>query len=166
MMKFRFISDPLDPLSDPSTGGNDTSSVPSSFYPHVGDGGGSRSVSPPPVILPAPVPVIPAEAVAAQSVQNGPGGPGSVVAETSGGITFNLQFDAAAMASTTAAANFRAGIEQAASMLSATISDKITVNIAIDYSGTGGGAAAGPDNGLFVDYSTVRAQLVNKATKG
>ena len=165
-MKFRFTSDPLDRLSDLSTGGNDASSVPLSFDPDVGHGGGSHSVCPPPVILPAPVPVIPAEAVAAQGAQNGAGGPGSVVAETSGGITFNLQFDAAAMASTTAAANFRAGIEQAASMLSATITDKITVNIAIDYSGTGGGAAAGPDNGLFVDYSTVRAQLVNNATKG
>jgi serralysin len=165
-MKSRFISDQLDPLSDLSTGGNDASSVPSSFYPVAGHGGGGPSVSTPPVILPAPVPVIPAEAVAAQSVQNGTGGPGSVVAETSGGITFNLAFDAAAMASTTAAANFRAGIEQAASMLSATITDKITVNIAIDYSGTGGGAAAGPDNGLFVDYSTVRADLANNATKG
>jgi serralysin len=166
-MKFRFISDPLDPLSDLSTGGNEAGSVPSSFHPAAGHGGGSPSVSTPPVILPAPVPVVPAEAVAAQSVQNGPGGPGSIVSEASPtGMTINLAFDAAAMASTTAAANFRAGIEQAASMLSATITDKITVNIAIDYSGTGGGAAAGPDNGLFVDYSTVRAQLVNNTTRG
>ena len=33
--------------------------------------------------------------------------------------------------------------------------DNITVNLNIDYSGTGGGAAAGPDNGQFVSYSTV-----------
>ena len=72
--------------------------------------------------------------------------PGSVVAETSGGITINLLFDSAAMA---APASFRAGIEQAASILSATITDQITVNINIDYSGTGGGAAAGPDNGQY-----------------
>ena len=43
----------------------------------------------------------------------------------SGGMTFDLLFDAAAMA---APASFSAGIEQAASMLSSTISDKITVN--------------------------------------
>src|ERR1700720_3994866 len=104
-MKSRFISDPLNPLSDLSTGGNDAGSVHSSFHPGVGHGGGNQSISTPPVILPTPVPVIPAEAVAAQSVQNGPGGPGSVVAETSPtGMTVNLQFDAAAMASTTAAA--------------------------------------------------------------
>ena len=93
-------------------------------------------------------------------------GPGSVVSETSGGITINLEFDAAASALTAAAAAFRAGVEQAASILSAEITDKITVNIGIDYSGTGGGAAAGPDNGLFENYSTVRADLVNSATKG
>ena len=73
---------------------------------------------------------------------------------SSGGFTINLIFDAAAMA---APASFRAGIEQAASILSATITNKITVNINIDYSGTGGGAAAGPDNGQFVSYSTVRS---------
>ena len=82
---------------------------------------------------------------------------------TSGGITINLLFDAAAMA---APASFRAGIQQAASMLTAAISDKITVNIKIDYSGTGGGAAAGPDNGLYESYSTVRADLINNATPG
>jgi serralysin len=85
-------------------------------------------------------------------------------------MTINLEFDAAAMASTAAAASFRAGIEQAASVLSATITDKVTVNLAIDYSETGGGAAAGPGDqnqaGVFVNYSTVRADLVNSATKG
>jgi hypothetical protein len=48
-------------------------------------------------------------------------------------MTFDLVFDAAAMA---APASFRTGIEQAAALLSATISNKITVNINIDYSGT------------------------------
>ena len=75
----------------------------------------------------------------------------------------NLVFDSAAMA---APASFRAGIEQAASILSATISNKITVNINIDYSGTGGGASAGPDNGLFESYSTVRTDLINDAAPG
>src|SRR5262245_11259845 len=87
------------------------------------------------VILPPPV-VPPPEAVQAQSAQTGPGGPGSVVAVTSGGFTINLIFDSAAMA---APASFRAGIEQAAALLSSAISDKITVNLNIDYGGTGGG---------------------------
>src|SRR6476661_7477036 len=87
----------------------------------------------------------------------------SSVAVTSGGITINLLFDAAAMA---APASFRAGIQQAAGILATTISDKITVNLAIDYSGTGGGAAAGPDHGVYVSYSSVRSYLVNNATPG
>ena len=107
-----------------------------------------------------PPPSLVDEAVEAQSAQ---AGPTSVVAVTSGGITINLLYDAAAMA---APASFRAGIEQAASILSATISDKITVNIKIDYSGTGGGAAAGPDGGLYETYTTVRNDLINNATSG
>src|SRR4051812_37853711 len=89
--------------------------------------------------------------------------PGSAVAVTSGGITINLLYDAAALA---APASFRAGIEQAVSILTAAISDKITVNIKIDYSGTGGGAAAGPDHGIFQSYSSIRADLINNATAG
>ena len=166
-MKSRLISDPQDPFGDgvldtAGDGINPNFFAPS-FYPAAGHNVGSPSAGIPPAILPPPTPIAPVEAVQAQSAQNGPGGPGSVVAETSGGITFNLVFDAAAMA---APQSFRNGIEQAASMLSAAITDKITVNIAIDYSGTGGGAAAGPDNGLFENYSTVRADLVNNATKG
>ena len=65
-----------------------------------------------------------------------------------------------------APASFRAGIEQAASLLSSSITNKITVNLQIDYSGTGGGAAAGPDNGQFVSYSTVRADLIHNAAPG
>jgi serralysin len=79
---------------------------------------------------------------------------------TSGGITFNLTFDAGAPAA------FIAGIEQAASILSAAISDPITVNLTIHYSGTGGGAFAGPANGVFVNYSTVRSDLINDASPG
>jgi hypothetical protein len=89
--------------------------------------------------------------------------PGSAVAVTSGGITINLLYDAAALA---APASFRAGIQQAVSILAAAISDKITVNIKIDYSGTGGGAAAGPDHGIFQSYSSIRADLINNATPG
>ena len=113
--------------------------------------------------VPLPPPVLPDESIEAESAQNGPGGPGSVVAETSGGLVVNLLFDAAAMA---APLSFRQGIEQAASILSGAISDKITVNLNVDYSGTGGGAAAGPDNGQYVSYTTVRADLINGATAG
>src|SRR5437762_3338557 len=98
-----------------------------------------------------------AESLGAQS------GPTTAVSMTTGGITINLLFDTAAVA---APASFRAGIQQAASLLTAAISDKITVNIKIDYSGIGGGAAAGPDNGLYVNYTTVRADLINNATPG
>jgi hypothetical protein len=89
--------------------------------------------------------------------------PGSAVAVTSGGITINLLYDAAALA---APASFRAGIQQAVSILAAAISDKITVNIKIDYSGTGRGASAGPDHGLLESYSSIRADLINNATPG
>src|SRR5437868_2607673 len=106
------------------------------------------------------LPTLVSEAVEALSAQSGPT---TIVAMTTGGITINLLFDAAAMA---APASFRAGIQQAASLLTAAISDRITVNIKIDYSGIGGGAAAGPDNGLYVNYTTVRADLINNATAG
>jgi serralysin len=114
--------------------------------------------------VPEPV-VVPDEAIEAQAAnaQGGPGGPGSVVAVTSGGLTINLIFDAAAMA---APASFRSGIQMAAAILSASISDKIAINLNIDYSGTGGGAAAGPDNGLWESYSSVRADLINNAAPG
>jgi hypothetical protein len=80
------------------------------------------------------------------------------------GFTINLKFDAAASAP--GAAGFRAGIQQAASLLAAAITDKITVNLIIDYSGIGGGAGARPDNGFYVSYSTVRADLINNAMPG
>jgi hypothetical protein len=35
-----------------------------------------------------------------------------------------------------------------------------------DYSGTGGGAAAGPDTGVYESYSSIRADLINDATPG
>src|SRR3954454_1295227 len=105
-------------------------------------------------------PALTSEAVESLGAQSGPT---TAIAMTTGGIIINLLFDAAAMA---APASFRAGIQQAASLLTAAISDHITVNIKIDYSGTGGGAAAGPDNGLYVNYSTVRADLINNATPG
>jgi len=165
-VRSRFISDLQDdPLSNFSLYGEDTNFFPASYYLAAGHSGAGSLASPSPVNLPTPTPTIPDESIQAQATQNGSGGAGSVVAVTSGsgGFTINLIFDAAAMA---APASFRAGIQQAASILSATITNKITVNINIDYSGTGGGAAAGPDNGLFESYSTVRTDLINNAAPG
>jgi len=59
-----------------------------------------------------------------------------VVPISSGGITINLLFDNAA--TNIAPASFRAGIEQAATLLAASITDQITVNIQVDYSGIHG----------------------------
>jgi Ca2+-binding RTX toxin-like protein len=87
----------------------------------------------------------------------------STFAVSAGSVTFDLIFDAAAMAAPVA---FRNGIEQAAALLASVISDKITINLNIDYSGTGGGAAAGPDNGLYESYSSIRSLLVSKAAPG
>ena len=155
-MKSKFITDP----QDPSDGFLNTAGaeVYTTFWPPAG--GDERN---PPDKAPVEIPSAPAltsEAVASSSAQSGPT---STVSMTTGGIAINLLFDAAAMA---APASFRAGIQQAASILTAAISDKITVNIKIDYSGTGGGAAAGPDNGLYESYSSVRADLINNATPG
>jgi len=106
---------------------------------------------------------IPEEAVEAMVAQGPSGGVGSVVAVTSGGLVINLIYDAAAMA---APASFRAGIQQAAAILTSAISDHITVNLKIDYNGTGGGAAAGPDNGQWESYAWTRSNLVNNASSG
>ena len=159
-MRSHLLSNPLDSSADlgPSGGGIDFGPV--SFGP---DGGGIPNTLP--VATPV-APILPDESVEAMAAVSGSGsgGTGSVVAETSSsGFTIDLIFDAAAMA---APASFRAGIEQAAAILSATITNKITVNLDIDYSGTGGGAAAGPDNGQFVNYSTVRADLIANAAPG
>ncbi len=158
-MKSRFITDPQDASDDfPNTVG--MSSIRTSFLPRL-----STSSRNPLASDPAPVKILATPALTSEAVESSraQSGPTTVTALTSGGITINLLFDAAAMA---APASFRAGIQQAASILTAAISDKITVNIKIDYSGTGGGAAAGPDNGLYESYTSVRADLINNATPG
>eukprot|EP01037_Dinobryon_pediforme_P007783 gene7783-7849_t len=88
------------------------------------------------------------------------------VTVNTGGTTFILKFDAASSASTTAAQNFRAGIIQAASILSSELTDHITISLTIDYTGTGGGAMAGPNSLLVLPYSTVSAALKAHATAG
>ena len=139
-MKQRFIPDP-NGLSDRFIGA-DWDEVLASFSPWDGPGPGKPSSNGP---VPIPATALTSEAATALSA-NARGGTPSAVSMTSGGITINLSFDAAAMA---APASFRSGIQQAASILTGALSDKITVNIKIDYSGTGGGAAAGPDNGYY-----------------
>src|SRR2546423_1100176 len=154
-MKSKFITNP----QDPSDGFLNTAGP--EFYGSFSSAAKPDKESAASVLVEIPsTPALTSEAADSLGAQSGPT---TAVVMTTGGITINLLFDAAAMA---APASFRAGIQQAASLLTAAISDKITVNIKIDYSGTGGGAAAGPDNGLSVNYSTVRADLINNATAG
>jgi Tryptophan-rich Synechocystis species C-terminal domain len=156
-MKSRFITDPDNPLY--SLLDSSWDQIYANFSTPGVDSSGNPSASTPAAIPPT---ALTDEAIQAQNAQSG-SSTFTLAAATSGGITINLLFDSAAMA---APASFRAGIEQAASILTGAISDKITVNIRIDYSGTGGGAAAGPQNGLYESYSSVRADLVNNATSG
>src|SRR5580658_10180406 len=150
-MPSRSASNQQDPFGDASNSAWDDPTFVN--FQTSADGLGGNSPTP-------PTPALSGEAIEAEAAFTGAT---TTVVVTSGGITFDLIFDAAASA---APASFRAGIEQAAAILSATITNKITVNLDIDYSGTGGGAAAGPDNGEFVNYSTVRADLIANAAPG
>src|ERR1700726_2629190 len=94
-MKSRFITDP----QDPSDGSLNTAGAEfyTNFFPpspgnNVGTGGTPFARAPVEIPL---TPVLTSEAVQSQSAQNGPA---SLVAMTTGGITINLLFDAAAMA--------------------------------------------------------------------
>jgi len=78
-------------------------------------------------------------------------------------MIINLIYDAAAQA---APAAFRNTMQQAANLIGSMFTDNITVNINIDYSGTGGGAAAGPDNGVVESYSTVYNYLTQSHSPG
>ena len=88
---------------------------------------------------------------------------GAVVTIDQGGMVFNLIYDAAAMK---APAAIRAGIEQAAAMLSGAITDRITVNFQVDVSGTGRGADGGPDSVWGLSYSKVHDLLSGSAAAG
>src|SRR6185369_11853958 len=65
--------------------------------------------------------------------------PGQAVAVSSGGITINVIYTQSAL---NAPQSFKDGIQQAVAILAAAISDKITVNIKVSWTGTGGGASA------------------------
>ena len=127
-MRSRFVSDLQDPNGDLGTGDNGVNFGSFLLEFLTGPSSGTPSSGPPPLSTPL-APFLPDESVQAMAAVSGSGsgGTGSVVAETSSsGFSINLVFDAAAMA---APASFRTGIEQAASILSATISNKITVNL-------------------------------------
>ena len=90
----------------------------------------------------------------------------TLVSSITGGMKINLVWDSTIDSSTSGLA-FQASMVAAAQLLCNTMSDKITINLGITCSGTGGGAKAGPsDNGKFVDYATVKADLVAKKTPG
>src|SRR5438132_10969865 len=156
-MNFRFLRD-LQPQPDDSIFSNFGNEIYASFIPSAASQGGDSLVST--VLGLSPIPSFWNQGTSS-TVTLTQAAANSGVAVTSGGITINLLFDAAAMA---APASFRAGIQQAAGILAGTISDKITVNLVIDYRGTGGGAAAGPDQGLYESYSSIRSYLINNAT--
>ncbi|MDD4914881.1 MAG: NF038122 family metalloprotease [Methylococcales bacterium] len=80
---------------------------------------------------------------------------------SAGNLTIDLKFDSAAQS---APASFIQGVAQAATILSTEISNKITFNVNVDYSGKGGSADGGPDSGQYLDYSTIRAELINNAS--
>src|SRR5260370_24618811 len=128
----RFLPDPHDPSDDPifSVAGD---AIYASFIPSAGNGGGMQ-ISPTSLFSSTGTTTTATQVVS-----------GSTVAVNSGGITIDLLFDAAAMA---APARFRARIQQAASILGASIFDKITVNIQIDYSGTVAAARHRPEHHL------------------
>src|ERR1700676_4120307 len=154
-MKYKFITDPQDPFGDPfdPVGTKDNSDSLSSSV----QGGGNPFAALAIGTYVAP----PASSEAgSSSVATVTNSAGSTVPGSPGVISFNLAFDSGAPAS------FQAGIEQAASILSATFYDKITVNLTIHYSGTGGGAFAGPAGGLVEDYPTIMADLINHASPG
>jgi probable HAF family extracellular repeat protein len=84
-----------------------------------------------------------------------------VVPVSSGGMTINLKF----FRPDNPTAQFKQAVEAAASLLSAAIHDKITVNIVVDYSGTGDSFGR-PDHGQGVAYSTVRDFLIARGAPG
>ena len=91
----------------------------------------------------------------------------TLVSSITGGMKINLVWDSTITSSTSSGLAFQASMVAAAQLLCNTMSDKITINLGITCSGTGGGAMAGPsNNGIFVGYATVKADLVAKKTPG
>ena len=159
-MTARFIHDPQDPFGGLLGLGQGEFFSPTDQLPAASPGG-APVIAVPEIVPPefSPITAPPPEAVESLLIAASATA-GATVAVTNGGMTFDLTFDVGAPAS------FMAGIEQAASILSATITNNITVNLAIHYTGTGGGASAGPLNGEYLNYTTVRSDLISHATPG
>jgi FG-GAP-like repeat len=102
--------------------------------------------------------------VSAQSAAS----PFLIIPVTSGGITVNLEFVLADQPTTA----FETDVEEAARILAADIHNRITVNIKVGYGEfkgsalPSGEAAAFPDGGRLVNYSSVRADLIANAATG
>ncbi len=85
-----------------------------------------------------------------------------------GGMTINLEF----VTADNPTPSFEADIETAAGILSTDIHNQITVNLSIGYGEvngeplTDGEAAAGPDQGVFESYKSVRHDLVAAGALG
>src|SRR6201995_5438026 len=126
-------------------------------------GGGSPPAPAWGALVTVPEEELEAEAAVAASGRGGSGSVVTVSGATSAGLTINLVFDAAAMA---APQSFRDGVTASMQMICAVVTDHVTLNLSIDYSGTGRGAFGGPSGGNYVAYSTVRADLVNNASPG
>src|SRR5258708_14568717 len=128
-MNFRFLRD-LQTQPDDSIFSNFDNEIYASFIPSAASDAGNSLAST--VLGLSPIPSFWSQGTSStftltQAAAN------SGVAVTSGGITINLLFDAAAMA---APASFRAGIQQAASIFAVTISHQSPLNRATHYSGT------------------------------
>ncbi|HMG77731.1 MAG TPA: NF038122 family metalloprotease, partial [Xanthobacteraceae bacterium] len=78
-------------------------------------------------------------------------------------MIINLELDTAAQA---APAAVKAIWQEAANIIGSMFTDNITINLSVDYSGTGGGASAGPTNGVYESYSTVYSYLKGGASPG
>jgi hypothetical protein len=78
-------------------------------------------------------------------------------------MIINLLLDANAAAAPAAIKN---AWNIAANMYASMFTDNITVNLNVHYTGTGGGAHAGPDNGQFESYSSVYNYLTSHASPG
>src|SRR5258708_20153602 len=125
-MRSRFITDPQDTFdSFDSFLDSAGAGIYTSFLPSAGNGGGNLSASTR-VDIPA-TPALTSEAVQAESAQSGTS---TLVPATSGGITINLLFDAAAMA---APPIVRPPIQQAASIFPLATSLTITVTLTTQY---------------------------------
>jgi serralysin len=166
-MKSKLLTD-LQWASDDSFFPLTADEIDASFIPghEPGNAGASAVSSAPRGMLAATMPSSPApgpmpDTISAQASLSG----FTSVPITLGGITINLLFDVAAMS---APQSFREGIEQGATLLASAITDKITVNVNIDFDATApnGSAGARPDGVGGLSYSLLRETLINHAAAG